>query len=456
MHEKELTTFFFSPNFFFAFAGGPPPPKEAPPPPGAPPPDDDDIGADAPPPPPDGAPPPDDEMTGGPPPPPPPDEEDEPPPPPPPEEEEKKKIQPMMGRLRVVLLEARDIGATNQYGQKQEGAKVDPYVKLQLGSFKKAPSLKSKVQKRQRAAFSLGNEVLHFDIFDPSKYVALSASGDGSEEIPLTVGIWDSNRFADDLLGEVTLSILDFMEMEDDHYGVLNSNRSVDWWPLSYATKNGVIPAGEVRLQIEFLPAAEGMLVITAYEGRNLKNMELIGKQDPYCKYTLGKKLKKRTRTVKKGGTNPFFNEEEVEFWIGPTDWGHPLVFSCLDEDVGSDDLIGGRRFSLMPFFTQTEPTHDWFEISNKGKPTGEVQLRFEFFPAGRLKIQCHAGRNLIDKDSMGRQDPYCLFKLDTDLVEIHRKTKTDTDGGTEPLWEQTLYMPIVHQVSHDAILALM
>ena len=37
---------------------------------------------------------------------------------------------------------------------------------------------------------------------------------------------------------------------------------------------------------------------------------------------------------------------------------------------------------------------HDWFEISNKGKPIGEVQLRFEFFPAGRLEGYSHAGRN--------------------------------------------------------------
>ena len=141
----------------------------------------------------------------------------------------------------------------------------------------------------------------------------------------LLVQIWDANRFADDLLGEVTLSILDFMEMEDlEHYGVLNSNRSVDWWPLMYTTKNGSVKAGEIRLQIEFLPATEGILVVTCFEGRNLKNMELIGKQDPYCKFTLGKKIKKRTRTVKKGGTNPFFNEEEVEFWIGKTDWGSP------------------------------------------------------------------------------------------------------------------------------------
>jgi hypothetical protein len=92
---------------------------------------------------------------------------------------------------------------------------------------------------------------LSFDIYEPKKYVSLSADGSGMEEIPLTVSIWDSNRFADDLLGEVTLSILDFMEMEDsDHYGVLNSNRSVDWWPLTFATKNGVIPAGEMRLQV--------------------------------------------------------------------------------------------------------------------------------------------------------------------------------------------------------------
>ena len=136
-----------------------------------------------PPPPPDGAPPPDDEAGGGAPPPPPPDEDDAPPPPPPPEEEKKKIIKPMMGRLKLVILEARDIGATNQYGQKKEGAKVDPYVKLKLGAFKKAPEMKSKVQKNQRAAFSLGNEVLHFDIFEPTKYVSLSSDGSGSEEV---------------------------------------------------------------------------------------------------------------------------------------------------------------------------------------------------------------------------------------------------------------------------------
>ena len=79
-------------------------------------------------------------------------------------------------------------------------------------------------------------------------------------------------------------------------------------------------------------------------------SQELIGKQDPYCKFTLGK-AKEKTKTVKKGGTNPYFNEEECVFWIGKESWPNPLVFSCFDEDIGSDDLIGGRRFSLLPLF---------------------------------------------------------------------------------------------------------
>ena len=77
---------------------------------------------------------------------------------------------------------------------------------------------------------------------------------------------------------------------------------------------------------------------------------------------------------------------------------------------------------------------------------TGEVQLKLEFFPAGRLKINCHAGRNLIDTDTFGRQDPYVVFRMNTPLVKLERKTKTDTDGGTEPVWEEINHMPIVHQ----------
>ena len=43
--------------------------------------------------------------------------------------------------------------------------------------------------------------------------------------------------------------------------------------------------------------------------------METFGKQDPYCAFTLGKE-KKRTKTIKKGGTAPDFRREEVVFGL--------------------------------------------------------------------------------------------------------------------------------------------
>ena len=170
----------------------------------------------------------------------------------------------------MILLEARDVTAHNALGMKQPGTKIDPYVKMTLGTHKKAPTKKSKVKKKQKNAFSLDDELIEFDITDPSKYI--SKNGD-DDEIALTIQVWDSNRFADELLGEITISVLDFMEQESEAYGVLNENKSIEWWPLTFTSKQGTQPAGELRLQVEFLPSWEGILVITCYEGRNLKNM---------------------------------------------------------------------------------------------------------------------------------------------------------------------------------------
>ena len=45
-------------------------------------------------------------------------------------------------------------------------------------------------------------------------------------------------------------------------------------------------------------------------------------------KFTLGS-VNNRTRTIKKGGTDPYFNEEEVEFHIGSKNWANDLVLAC-------------------------------------------------------------------------------------------------------------------------------
>ena len=50
--------------------------------------------------------------------------------------------------------------AHNALGMKQPGTKIDPYIKMTLGTHKKAPTEKSKVKKKQKNAFSLDDEVI--------------------------------------------------------------------------------------------------------------------------------------------------------------------------------------------------------------------------------------------------------------------------------------------------------
>lgn len=131
---------------------------------------------------------------------------------------------------------------------------------------------------------------------------------------------------------------------------------------------------------------------------RNLKNMELVGKQDPYCQFAFGKTpkgsdYKKKTKTVKKGGRNPYFKsvfhiniirircciflhcsafrEEELLFWVSQDNWHNDLVLTCYDEDVGSDDLIGVARFSILPYMIQDEAKQELIQLRNKKEETG-------------------------------------------------------------------------------------
>ena len=187
-------------------------------------------------------------------------------------------------------------------------------------------------------------------------------------------------------------------------------------YELSWTHKKtgNTIDAGAIELQLTFQPAHTGILVATLHHGRNLKNMDSWGKQDPYCKFEIHK-TKRKSKVVQDGGTNPYFGEQELEFWIDGTNWMHPLNMSVWDEDVGSDDFIGARGFSVLPFMGQKpgESVRKWIKIlDKKNKDAGEIEIGFAFFPAGQMKVNLRKGRNLLDADTTGKQDPY-VFLLD-------------------------------------------
>ncbi|KAF4320248.1 hypothetical protein BBO99_00005818 [Phytophthora kernoviae] len=297
-------------------------------------------------------------------------------------------------------------------------AEVDPYVKIAVGTNPlSALEKRSKTLKKSGIPVIFHEEIVSFDLTNP---VELVTDGD----IPIKIEISDENLLSDELLGEIQISAMRFFDGQP-HREIL---------PLSLPAVSGA-SCGELEIEVKLEEALTGILSIVLMEGRNLKSMELIGKQDPYCQLTVGK-FSKRSKTVARGGRNPYFGEEELLFWFGDDFWTNQIELRVFDEDIGSDDLIGEAKFSVLHFMAHRGTQEHEIPLRNGSSPAGEVVVRIEFFPAGVLAVTCHAAKQLRSVDTIGRQDPYVKLTLDGRATKAIRKTKTDTDGGSEPEWD--------------------
>ncbi|KAG7395778.1 hypothetical protein PHYBOEH_003176 [Phytophthora boehmeriae] len=332
------------------------------------------------------------------------------------------------GRLSFTLLEARDL--------RRKGAPVDAkrfsadaYVKFAMGTNPlSALEKRSKTLKKSGIPVIFHEEVVSFDLTNP---VELVTDGD----IPIKIEVFDENLLSDELLGEIQISAMRFFDGQP-HREIL---------PLSLPAVPGA-SCGELEVEVKLEEALTGIFSIVLMEGRNLKSMELIGKQDPYCQLTVGK-FSKRGKTVARGGRNPYFGEEELLFWFGDDIWTNPIELRVFDEDIGSDDLIGEAKFSVLHFMAHSGAQEHTIPLRNGSSPAGEVVVRIEFFPAGVLTVTCHAAKQLRSVDTIGRQDPYVKLTLDGRATKAVRKTKTDTDGGSEPEWGgETFKFDVVDQ----------
>ncbi|DBA04666.1 TPA: hypothetical protein N0F65_012249 [Lagenidium giganteum] len=315
------------------------------------------------------------------------------------------------GRMNFKLLEAR--GLRKKANEKKFSC--DPYVKIKIATHPlSAKEGKTKTLKKCPATVIFHEEVVAFDLTNPVSLIE-------NNDVSVHIEVFDENLLSDELLGQVRFSALRYFDGKP-HRQVL---------PLTVDGQD----RGELEIEIKMDIALVGMISLILLEGRNLKSMELIGKQDPYCKLQIDKFMK-RGKTVQKGGRNPYFGEEELLFWITDELWVHKMQLSVFDEDIGSDDLIGDASFSLLHFMETRGQQGHVIPIKNKGQNAGEVLMKIEFFPAGILHIQCHAGRQLRSVDVIGRQDPYVKFTLEGMATKTVKKTKTDQDGGREPEWE--------------------
>ena len=120
-----------------------------------------------------------------------------------------------------------------------------------------------------------------------------------------------------------------------------------------------------------------GKLTLNVVAGKNLKDMELIGKMDPYVVLKCGKEEFK-TKVQKKAGTNPTFNQSFIFNLEGKEDALHINVF---DEDLVSDDHIGRCDIPLHKLVETDKQVA--FQLVSKNdfkKITGDLILKVESF----------------------------------------------------------------------------
>lgn len=67
---------------------------------------------------------------------------------------------------------------------------------------------------------------------------------------------------------------------------------------------------------------------------------------------------------------------------------------------------------------------------------------------AGTLELHLKKGMDLKDVELVGRQDPYCVVKVD----KQSRRTKTHTDGGKNPVWDEVMEFK---NVTEDSVLKI-
>ncbi|CAK4631708.1 hypothetical protein LEN26_014820 [Aphanomyces euteiches] len=336
------------------------------------------------------------------------------------------------GRLHFKLLEARGLCRPNVKKDDKKPFKADIYCKLKVGAkSKQSKEAKSKTWKKSGQDVGFQEETLWLNLDHPETMLA------PDNDFYVTVELWDENMIADELLGSCDVSLLRVMDGKSHRETI----------PLTHLKTR--LPAGQVDIEFTLDIATAGMLSIVVMEGRNLKNMELIGKQDPYCKFEHGG-LSKRTKTIDKGGTNPYFGEEQLCFWITAESWVNDMVVHLFDQDVGSDDLIGDGSFSVLKPMQVGGQTDTIIPLVNGGKPAGQLVVKLQFYPAGHLTLQCIAGRKLRDVDTVGRQDPHVKFSLEGACIHTVMRTKVDNDGGKEPEWNETFEFDVVDQFSME------
>ncbi|KAI9279001.1 C2 domain-containing protein [Phascolomyces articulosus] len=118
-----------------------------------------------------------------------------------------------------------------------------------------------------------------------------------------------------------------------------------------------------------------GVLSVTLHEGKNLKNQDFMGKNDPYVELWLDDDYKQRSSEIK-NNNNPVWNETFI-FNITKGSSDKKLYVKVLDKDLVGSDKIGDTKIDVKDIIQSGRPFNQWVKLPAKLGLTSHGELLF-------------------------------------------------------------------------------
>lgn len=351
------------------------------------------------------------------------------------------------GRLSIRCIKGIDI---RKRDDRSKSSRIDPYIQFRVGNADRFPWKRTKTKRKQDSAPEFEDEIVSFDILDPTPYVF-------NEEIEMSIQVMNKSTLRDETLGQINVSIVNFM-----------LHPYVSFEEKLQLTLPGVqpIPAGKLMLEFIYEEARVGIFVFTLYEARGLRSVNPMGKQNPYVQLALEKYIKSSS-IVRDNPRDPYFAEEQLLMWIDKDNWVHDLNIAVLDEQIGGENPIGYTNICLLPYMNVSakdakDEVLDIFYVPKGGtveQPQGEIVMKVQYMPSGVLTVNCVRAKNLevtSKKTKSGESkvttqlDSYVKLSLEGQASKLIKKSPVDKDGGTDPVWDSILNFDIVDQYVLD------
>ncbi|CAH1412081.1 unnamed protein product [Lactuca virosa] len=179
-------------------------------------------------------------------------------------------------------------------------------------------------------------------------------------------------------------------------------------WPHRIVVPLGGIPVDTSDLELK----PQGKLMLTVVKAHNLKNMEMMGKSDPYAVAFIRPLEKFKTKVIE-NNLNPVWNQtfhltvedRETQF----------AVVEVFDDDIGADQRLGIAKLQLIDLQPEIEkelelrlqPSLDMMKIKDK-KDRGTITIKaryHQFTKEEQDAALAEEKRALEEKEKMRNED---------------------------------------------------